>query len=171
MGGQDLKHFRTSLDVARLLIKAWLRAAAEQPEVLPVSVAVPIDSGAVLGVPYVFQAHEPWCYRLECSHGEVHRFVDDARQMLGVSLRTFIHENMYGDLQEEKLTAVKDLGCRILSALEDQALSHSEALTSPTPQLAELIKTLLATTTDAAWKRAFSSPTKELRHALLMSDA
>ena len=33
--GQDLGHFQTSLDAALLSIKAWLRVAADYPEVLP----------------------------------------------------------------------------------------------------------------------------------------
>ena len=168
--GQDLGQFQTSLDVALLSIKAWLRVTADHPDVLPVSLAIPVDSGAVLGLPLMFRVCESWCYRLECSHGEVRRFEDDQESILGASLRTFIHEDMYSSIQEEKLTIVKNLGCRMLSVIRENGLSEDDPITAPSPPMAEMIKVLFATMTDQAWRSAFSCPATATGHALLTYD-
>ena len=90
--------------------------------------------------------------------------------MLGVSLRTFIHEDMYSPRQEEKIRVVTDLGRELLAMLCEHELSQGEALASPTPGLAEAMKELFAATTDRAWRAAFSCPAAATAHALLSYD-
>ena len=168
--GQGLGQFQTSLNVALLSIQAWLRVAADHPDVLPVSLAIPVDSGAVLGLPLTLRICEPWCYRLECSHGEVRRLETGQTAVLGASLRTFIHEDMYSSLQEEKLIMVGDLRRRLLCVLRQDGASKDEPLAELTPEVAKLIKVLFATTTDQAWRSAFSCPARQTAHALLTYD-
>jgi hypothetical protein len=168
--GQDLGHFQASLDAALLSIKAWLRAAAENPELLPVSLAIPIESGAVLGLPYTFRARMPWCYRLECSHGHLRKFEYAKEATLGVVLRTFIHENMYSTLQEQRLATVQHIGCELLSSLREHGSFEDEALASPAPRITQLVNAMFATTTDSAWQSAFSCPASKTPHALLTYD-
>jgi hypothetical protein len=110
----------------------------------------------------MFTPCEVWCYRLECSHGELRKHRIDDRRRLGLSIRTFIHEDMYSDLQEQKLALVKDLSERIVAAL-----GQGNAAAAGDP-VSGLLATLLATTSDAAWRRAFLPPPTHLTDAVLI---